>query len=198
LTADLAAEERQRRDNEAKAREAAEGLFPHEKWEALEAGIFIAKSRMPRSAEQINVLEKELRQARTLAGRGSAVFLLPEAATPEEKHIKHPDAVVNGDVTEFKTVTGGIRQVEARYKEARAKTDRVFLTIDAPLSRHEVTRKLSGYIGRKGYSGGVISAYFTESKEFYCWREEELGQKKSGPCDPAAIQGESDKPKRPR
>jgi hypothetical protein len=41
-----------------------------------ENGIFIAKSRMPRSAEQINVLEKELRQARILVVRGSTVYLL--------------------------------------------------------------------------------------------------------------------------
>jgi hypothetical protein len=180
LTEDLAAEEHRRRDNEMKARRAAASLFPHERWESLEAGIFIAKSRMPRSAEQINILEKELRQARILVVRGSTVYLLPEAAGPNEKHVKHPDAVVDGNVMEFKTITGSIRQVEARYKEARAKTRHVFLNIDAPLSRHGVTRKLSGYIERKGYSGGVILAHFAESNEFYCWREEELGQKNPG------------------
>jgi hypothetical protein len=52
--------------NAIKASELAKTLYPHEKWEVLEAGIFIAKSRMPRSTEQINVLEKELRRARIL------------------------------------------------------------------------------------------------------------------------------------
>jgi hypothetical protein len=99
---------------------------------------------------------------------------------------------------EFKTITGSVRQVEERYKEARAKTDSVFLRIDAPLTRHEVTRKLSGYIERKGYSGGTVLVYFTQSGEFYQWRESELGQKKSGPHDPAAIRGKSDIPKCPR
>jgi hypothetical protein len=33
-------------------------LYPNEKWEPLENGIFVAKSRMPRSAEQMNILEK--------------------------------------------------------------------------------------------------------------------------------------------
>ncbi|GHV85777.1 hypothetical protein AGMMS50230_13850 [Spirochaetia bacterium] len=185
-------------DISQKTKEVAESLYPREKWEALEAGIFIAKSRIPRSAEQINVLEKELRQARILVERGSTVYLLPEATNSNEKHIKHPDAVVDGYVMEFKTITGSIRQVEERYKEARAKTAYVFLKIDAHLTRHDVTRKLSGYIERKGYSGGVITAYFTQSGEFYRWREAELGQKKSGPCDPAAIQGKPDKPKCPR
>jgi len=52
-----------RQEKAIKANEAAKTLYPREKWEVLEMGIFIAKSRMPRSAEQINILEKELRQA---------------------------------------------------------------------------------------------------------------------------------------
>ena len=38
-----------------KAMQTARRLYPHEKWELLENRIFIAKSRMPRSAEQIGV-----------------------------------------------------------------------------------------------------------------------------------------------
>ena len=187
-----------RQENANKAYELAMTLYPHEKWEVLETGIFIAKSRMPRSAEQINILEKELRQAKILTDRGSTVYLLPETPQPGIKHVKHPDAVVDGCIMEFKTVTGSIRQVEERYKEARAKTKNIFLKIDAPLSRHEVTRKLSGYIQRKGYTGGIILIHFTQSGEFHQWTEAELGQKKSGSCDPAAIRGKSDIPKCPR
>jgi len=186
------------KENANKAYEFAKKLYPHEKWDVLEAGIFIAKSRMPRSAEQINVLEKELRQARILVKRGSTVYLLPEIEYPSKKHVKYPDAVVDGHTMEFKTITGSIRQVEERYKEARAKTEYVFLKIDNSLSRHDITRKLSGYIQKKEYKGGVIFAYFTETGEFYQWTETELGQKKSGSCDPAAIQGKSEKPKCPR
>jgi hypothetical protein len=193
-----APEDQRQESNAQKAKKAAESLYPYEKWETLEDGIFIAKTRMPRSAEQINVLEKELRQARILTARGSTVYLLPETAAPNQKRVKHPDAIVDGSIMEFKTITGSVRQVEERYKEARAKTDSVFLKIDAPLTRHEVTRKLSGYIERKGYSGGTILVYFTQSGEFYQWQESELGQKKSGPYDPAAIRGKSDIPKRPR
>ena len=160
--------------NAEKASQAAIDLYPREKWELLENGIFIAKSRMPRSTEQIHILEKELQQARILVGRGSTVYLLPEISLSNEKYIKYPDAVVDGYVMEFKTITGSIRQVEERYKEARAKASYIFLKIDAHLSRHEVTRKLSGYIKRKQYSGGVILAYFTQSSEFYQWTEAEL------------------------
>jgi len=190
-------------NNAEKTKKTAIGLYPHEKWEILEHGIFIAKSRMPRSAEQIHILEKELQQARILVERGSTVYLLPEMSNSNERQVKYPDAVVDGYIMEFKTITGSIRQVEERYKEARAKAAYVFLKIDANISRHEVTRKLSGYIKRKGYFGGGILAYFTQSGEFYQWSESELaanslGQKKSGSCDPAAIQGKSDIPKYPR
>jgi len=169
-----------RDENANKTDDLARNLYPNEKWEPLEAGIFIAKSRMPRSAEQINVLEKELRQARILVDRGSTVYLLPEIVHPVEKHVKYPDAVVDGYIMEFKTITGSIRQVEERYKEARVKSEHIFIKIDAPLSRHDVSRKLSGYIQRKGYKGGVIFVYFSESGEFFKWTEKELGQKKSG------------------
>ena len=185
-------------DNAEKARQTAINLYPREKWQLLENSIFIAKSRMPRSAEQIKVLDKELRQARILVDRGSTVFLLPETPLHGQKRIKYPDAVVDGFVMEFKTITGSIRQVEVRYKEARAKTAYIFFKIDAGLTRHEFTRKLSGYINRKGYTGGIIYVYFSQSGEFYQWSETELGQKKSGSCDPAAIRGKSDNPKCPR
>ena len=81
---------------------------------------------MPRSAEQINILEKELQQARILVERGSTVYFLPEIPLSNEKHIKYPDAVVDGYVMEFKTITGSIRQVEVRYKEARVKAAYIF------------------------------------------------------------------------
>jgi len=189
--------------NAKKTLQAANILYPNEKWEMLEAGIFIAKSRMPRSAEQINTLEKELRQARVLVERGSVIYLLPENPQQGEKLRKFPDAIVDGNVMEFKTITGSLRQVEVRYKEARAKASYIFIKIDAQISRHEFTRKLSGYIKRKRFSGGIIIAYFTRIGEFHQWTEEELSnpvsrQKKSGSNDPAAIQGKSNKPKCPR
>jgi hypothetical protein len=129
---------------------------------------------MPRSAEQIKTLDKELKQARLLVDRGSTIYLLPETAHPTVKKVKYPDAVVDGNIMEFKTITGSIRQVEARYKEARAKTSFIFMKVDANLSRHEFTRKLSRCIKRKGYTGGVILAYFTHSGEFHQWSEDEL------------------------
>jgi len=166
--------EREQENNAKKALQSANMLFPHEKWEIVEEGIFISKNRMPRSAEQVNILEKELQQARILAARGSTIYLLPENLNPKEKNKKYPDAVVNGYVMEFKTISGSLRQVEVRYREARKKAAYIFMKINSHLSRHDFTRKLSGYIKRKGFSGGVILAHFSCNNEFYQWTEEEL------------------------
>jgi hypothetical protein len=179
-----AQEAKRRRENAQKAKEAAKDLYPREKWEPLENGVFIAKSRRPRSTEQIHILEKELQQARILVERGSTVYLLPEISLSNERHKKHPDAVVDGYIMEFKTITGSIRQVEERYKEARVKAMYIFLKIDAHLSRHEVTQKLSGYIKRKRYSGAFILVYFTQSGEFYQWTEAELAAGSLGKKNP--------------
>ena len=131
---------------------------------------------MPRSAEQINVLEKELRQARILVKHKSTVYLLPEADQPKIKKKKYPDAVVDGYITEFKTITGGIRQVERRYKKAKEKNPAcIFLLIDTDLTPDNVKWKLSGYIKRKRLVDGKIITYFTKSGEFHEWSEEELG-----------------------
>lgn len=157
-----------------RTKERAEALYPLETWLQLEERIFTAASRQPRSKNQELVLEKELVQARVLTAQGSTVYLLPEVVDPAHIGIKYPDAVVDGYVMEFKTITGSVRQIEERFKESREKADRVFFKIDAPLTHHEVTRKLSGIITRKAYSGGVVIAYFTETSELFYWNVDDL------------------------
>jgi hypothetical protein len=88
--------------------------------------------------------------------------------------VKHPDAVVDGLVMEFKTVTGNIRKIAENFKAAREKAENVFLKIDAPLSRHAVTRRLSGVIRSKGYTFGVIWTYFTNTGEMNYWAVDDL------------------------
>jgi hypothetical protein len=170
-------DEASRSDNAEKTRIKAVTEYPGEKWELSEPGIYIAKNRLPKSTDQLNVLAKELIQARLLVARGSTVYLLPENADPAKKKEKHPDAIVDGDIWEFKTVTGGLPKVVKRYKEAREKSEHIFLKIDAPHTRHHITRSLSGFIGKKGFTGGIVLVYFTDTGEFCQWTEAELGQK---------------------
>ena len=159
------------RRNAERAAQVATGLYPNEKWELLENGIYISKSRMQRSAEQIKILEKELRQARILTERGHTVYLLPEFGP---RKTKHPDAIVDGLIMEFKTVSGNERKIKEKFKQARGKADNVFLQIEPPFTHRTVARKLAGAIRGKGYNTGLIWVYFKHSGKMAYWSVEGL------------------------
>lgn len=158
-------------ENAQKAKTRAEEYAPGEQWMEVSAGIFVAASRKPKSERQFQVLEQELVQARLLVAHGHIVYLLPEHGSRGEKH---PDAIVDGLIMEFKTITGNIRKIGENYKAAMEKAENVFLKIDAPLTRHAVTRRLSGVIRVKGYPSGVIWAYFTNTGEMNYWTVDDL------------------------
>jgi activator of 2-hydroxyglutaryl-CoA dehydratase len=150
-------------------------LFPVETWTDLGGNVFLAASRKPKVANQQKVLDKEIVQARLLAARGSTVYLLPEQNDAEHFGEKHPDAVVDGKLIEFKTITGNIREVERRYKESRHQAENVFLKIDNPsLTTEAVLSKLIDKTRKSGYSGGMITVYFSSTKKWYFWEVDHL------------------------
>jgi hypothetical protein len=152
-----------------KAREKAIKLYPQETWRQIEERIFIASSREPKGKQQKHILEKELVQARMLTAYGSTVYLLPEIVDPANLGVKHPDAVVDGFLMEFKTISGSINQVEHRFQESRKKADRVFFNIQSPLTQEAVLRKLIDKVRKKHYQGGMVIAHFNETDKTYFW-----------------------------
>ena len=158
-------------ENAQRTKARAEGYAPGELWLEVSPGIFTAASRVPKSEEQIRTYEKELIHARIIAAEGHTVCFLPERGP---RKVKHPDAIVDGLIMEFKTITGNIRKIGENYKAARAKAENVFLKIDAPLTRHAVTRRLSGVIRANGYHCGVIWVYFTNTGEMNYWTVHDL------------------------
>ena len=160
--------------NEKNAKEAYElafRLFPNEQWIGIDRQIFMAASRAPRSGRQSEILEQELSQARILAALGHAVYLLPEFGP---RKTKHPDAIVDGFIMEFKTVSGNERKIKEKYKEAREKAENVFLQIDPPFSHRTVARKLAGAIRGKGHKSGLIWVYFRHTGKMVYWTVEGL------------------------
>jgi hypothetical protein len=152
-----------------KAREKAASLYPNETWGELEDHIFIARAREPKSNNQKRDLEKELVQSRILTAMGSTVYLLPEVGAS-----KHPDAVVDGFIMEFKTITGNADRVEDHYRSSRKKADRIFFKINSDLSPESVLRKLIDRIRKGNHSGGLIIAHFTHTNKTYFWEEDRL------------------------
>jgi hypothetical protein len=157
--------------NAKRAEERAFLLFPNEQWIGIDQHIFMAASRAPRSDRQSEILEQELSQARILAALGHTVYLLPESGP---RKTKHPDAVVDGLVMEFKIVSDNERKIKEKYKEARKKTENVFLQIDSDFTHRTVARKLSGAIRGKGYKSGLIWVYFKHTGKMAYWTVEGL------------------------
>ena len=157
--------------NTQKSWELALQLFPNEQWIGIDKHIFMAASRAPRSSRQSEILDHELAQARILAALGHTVFLLPEFGP---RKAKHPDAIVDGRIMEFKTVSGNERKIKEKFKEAMEKADNVFLQIDPPFSPKTVARKLAGTIRGKNYNAGLIWVYFTHSEKMAYWTIEGL------------------------
>ncbi|MDR3303364.1 MAG: hypothetical protein LBS86_03030, partial [Treponema sp.] len=91
-----------------RTREYAVSLYPDVTWIKIDQSIYLASPRAPRSEDQTKILEKELIQARILAALGHTVYLLPESGP---RNTKHPDAIVDGFIMEFKTITGNERKI---------------------------------------------------------------------------------------
>jgi len=81
-------------------------------------GVKIAESRIPRSYDQREILRKKLRQAEILAKVGDSVFLIPENTAYK---IRPKDAVVNGQLFEFRNITGNEKTLEWQFRDAKKK-----------------------------------------------------------------------------
>jgi len=157
--------------NVQSTQELASSLFPGERWINIDQHIFRAASRTPRSRNQSKILEKELAQARILTALGHIVYLLPEFGPQKTKH---PDAIVDGKIMEFKTVSGNKKKIDENYKKAREKSENVFLQINPHYSHKTVAGRLSDIIRRKCYKSGLVWIYFKHTGKMVYWTVEGL------------------------
>ena len=167
-------------ENIQKNETAAKSTFPNEQWikaasiKLAQEGpdfeipngidnIKVAKSRvMPSknhssiSDNDAKILVKEIRQAKVLTDRGASVFILPKIKGADGKEISGPDALVNGILFEFKTVTGSIKRVETRFRESREQGQNVFIRVMNPnITRSDVIQKMYTVVNSSEYTGGL-------------------------------------------
>jgi hypothetical protein len=169
-------------------KEAIEILFPEEVWVQKVDGVFVgnnvyvAQSRLPKVDQKIEVakFQKELVQAQILGKEGHRVYLLPELKRDGNKKI---DALVDGILIEFKTVTGGYYALNKRFSESRKQSKNVFIKIDSDLPIKKVKNSLIREIQerikkepehKERYQGGIVMIYFTISDEIICWEVDKL------------------------
>ena len=131
-------------------------LFPAETWVRLDENLYIAQRRQnTKNKNEQQKLEREIEQAKILAGRGHAVYLVPETGMG-----KHYDALVDGVPTELKRIVGGQNAIKKRFIESRRQAQNVFLLIrNETLSLQEIRNALRGEVTKHGYKGGCVYAY---------------------------------------
>ena len=182
-------------ENIFKTQKVAEKAFPNEKWiDATEiklnhigedfqlpsgiVGIEVARSRLTGLKNDEVILAKEIRQANILANKGSSIYLLPKRETPNGNYLSGPDAIVDGILFEFKTITGPIGKVERRFRESRNQCENVFLKIESiKISKIDVVEKISAILKDVNYRMGIkgkLIFYLAGTKETYLMRIKDI------------------------
>jgi len=176
---DLYAEQQKLSENIQKNETAVKSVFPNEQWvdasslKLVQTGpdfeipngidtVKIAKSRTTPTKGNQNIsdndartLAKEIRQAKVLTDRGASVFILPKTKAADGREIPGPDALVNGSLFEFKTVTGSIDKVERRFRESREQGENVYIRVmNSSITRNDVIQKMNNVINDHKYTGG--------------------------------------------
>jgi len=101
-------------------------------------------------------LAKELRQARVLTSRDASVYLVAKTKDAQGREVPGPDALVNGTLYEFKTITGSIGKVEKHFRHSRVQSQNVFLRIMRPdISKSMVISKIQQTLADPKYKGGT-------------------------------------------
>jgi hypothetical protein len=143
--------------------------FPDETWIKIDnvklnhvsipkdaAGILVARSRLPINKQEELDFLKEMISATTLKNLGFVVTLIPRIKRPDGKgFLPGPDAIVNGSLFEFKTVTGRMDKIGARFNYSRKQGNNVYIRVANPkLIKPHVLSYMARLINNPNYKGG--------------------------------------------
>jgi hypothetical protein len=153
-------ERRRRRENAKKAREAADELFPGEKWIPVkdEERIYLSPRR---PVGEKSSYKDELRDAQILRDTGSTVYLTPEnRSEPGKKY----DAIVNGQKFEFKNMRGASTiTLKDHFLRSRMQAPNVFINLEnSLLDKRDIMSTLYGarnsgdYANKNKFKGGMV------------------------------------------
>ena len=119
-------------------------------------GVKVAESRLPVNSRQRSILRNELHQAEILTRFGNSVYLLPEIGSHKKRLL---DAVVNGQLFEFRMATGNSRTLEWTFGDAKKKGDatNVFISVESDIPKKEARRRVSQVLKRHPeYTGKIV------------------------------------------
>jgi hypothetical protein len=121
---------------------------------------------------------------RILTGRGSVVYFLPEKKN-EDKGKIYADTVINGEVTELKTVSGNRSTLGTDFKQGykqgaalvgnRIDTQKhsVYIRLLSDLEIDSVRAKIAGELKNR-YDEGHFICYFEHTGKLHTWSYDEL------------------------
>jgi len=129
-------------------------------------GIKISQSRYYEAIkddDKMEILAKEIRQANILTEKGDVIYLTPENNKNENKQKEAtPDAIRNGSIFEFKTVTvdGNRNRVGKNFRDSRSvrhfQSENVFISILNPdIKMADALASIHGVLSDSNYTGGT-------------------------------------------
>ena len=164
-------------------------LFPKEKWEPYEEGIFVAESRLRQEKTEPGKWKREMSQARILTSRGSVAYFLPESETEGPPGKRYPDMVLDGAILEIKTVSGTIKtlglEFKRGYKQGKSLLETnlpagypeqghsVFIHLKSDLKTGGVKAKIAGELKNRLGEGNFM-CFFENTGQFHSWTYAEL------------------------
>ena len=175
----------EQRQNAEKSLALASALFPHEEWTATETNIWVAKSRLIEEHKEPDKWQREMSQVRILTSRGSVAYFLPEIELKGIIGKKFADLVLDGEITEMKTVSGnrntlgwefkqGLKQGKAVIQDSPTiKTHSVYVRLLSDFTIQSVKGKIAGELKNRPVNGYFI-CYFEHTRELRKWSYEEL------------------------
>jgi hypothetical protein len=142
--------------------------------------VKVAESRAPINSRQREVLRKELRQAEILSKLGNSVVLIPEKSG---YRIRPKDALVNGELFEFRTVQGNAETFQWEFRTAKRKgaDTNVYINILSNIGKEEAKRRVWLVLRRHPEYTGKIITSFDDGRKTYFWDTSSFRQKKPLP-----------------
>ena len=163
----------------------ARELFPDEEWVPTEPNIWVAKSRIVQKEKEPKKWEKEMAQVRILTNRGSVAFFLPELNTEGIIGSKSADLILDGEIVEMKTISGGRATLGGKFKRGykqgaillmncrTTKRHSVFIWLLSDYSIGSVKAQIAGVLKYR-YDDGKFICFFEKLGELHSWTYEEL------------------------
>ncbi|MCL2186959.1 MAG: hypothetical protein FWB86_14090 [Treponema sp.] len=165
--------------------ELAKTLFPNDEWICTEPNIWVAQSRLSQEKREPEKWQKEMAQVRILTSRGSIAYFLPDKYIKGKIGSKTADLVLDGEVVEMKTISGGRETLGGKFKYGYnqgalllknceiTKKHSVFIRLLSDLPIRSVKAKIAGELKNR-FDEGKFICFFETIGELHSWTYNEL------------------------